>query len=277
MAEYITKIRTAQGDLPVDYKSLANRPTASSVSTVTAGDASSALGYGTTANEYQLACGRYNTNTDAPTSLTDTSGSVFVVGVGTAASSLSNGFRVSTAGIAYACGTFKTSGADYAEYFEWADGNPFNEDRRGYFVTLDGEKIRKATADDDYILGIVSVNPSIAGDTQSEEWQGRYLTDVFGEKLIEEKAIVNEKGETVIVKEWVVNPEYNPDMEYVSREDRQEWDAVGMLGKLVVVDDGSCVVNGYCKVDNEGRATASDNGIRVLSRLDANHIKVMML
>ena len=277
MAEYITKIRTAQGDLPVDYKSLANRPTASSVSTVTAGDASSALGYGTTANEYQTAIGRYNTNTAAPTSLTDTSGSVFVVGVGTAASSLSNGFRVSTAGITYSCGTHKTSGADYAEYFEWADGNPDNEDRRGYFVTLDGEKIRKATADDDYILGIVSVNPSIAGDTQSEEWQGRYLTDVFGEKIIEEKAIVNEKGETVVVKEWVVNPEYNPDMEYVSRENRQEWDAVGMLGKLVVVDDGSCVVNGYCKVDNEGRATASDSGIRVLSRLDANHIKVMML
>lgn len=277
MAEYITKIRTANGDLPIDFKSTVNRPTASSVSTVTAGDASSALGYGTTANEYQTAIGRYNTNTAAPTSLTDTSGSVFVVGVGTSASSLSNGFRVSTAGITYSCGTHKTSGADYAEYFEWADGNPFNEDRRGYFVTLDGEKIRKANADDDYILGIVSANPSIAGDTQSEEWQGRYLTDVFGEKLIEEKAIVNEKGEPIIVKEWVVNPEYNPDMEYVSRENRPEWDAVGMLGKLVVVDDGSCVVNGYCKVDNEGRATASDSGIRVLSRLDENHIKVMML
>ena len=277
MAEYITKVRTVNGDLPIDFKSTVNRPNASSVSTVTSGDASSALGYATTANEYQLACGRYNTNTDAPTSLTDTSGSLFVVGKGTAASALSNAFRVSTTGITYSCGTHKTSGADYAEYFEWADGNPFNEDRRGYFVTLDGEKIRKANADDDFVLGVISVNPSIAGDTQSEEWQGRYLTDVFGEKLIEEKAIVNEKGETVVVKEWVVNPEYNPDMEYVSREDRQEWDAVGMLGKLVVVDDGSCVVNGYCKVDNEGRATASESGVRVIARLDENHIKVMML
>ena len=26
------------------------------------------------------------------------------------------------------------NGADYAEYFEWADGNPNNEDRRGYPV-----------------------------------------------------------------------------------------------------------------------------------------------
>ena len=277
MADYITKIRTIDGDLPIDFKSLANRPNVSSVSTVTSGNSSSALGYGTTANEYQTALGRYNTNTDAPTSLSDTAGSLFVVGKGTGSSDLSNAFRVSTAGIAYACGTFKTSGADYAEYFEWADGNPFREDRRGYFVTLDGEKIRKANAEDDYVLGIVSVNPSIAGDTQSEEWQGRYLTDIFGEKIVEEVESVNEKGEVIKERKWVVNPEYDPEMKYVSREDRPEWDAVGMLGKLIVVDDGSCVVNGYCRVDNEGRATASERGVRVLARLDANHIKVMML
>lgn len=272
MADYVTKVRTITGDKQIDFKALANRPMASSVSAVVSGDSSSALGYSTIANEYQLACGRYNANVAAPTGVADTTGSLMVVGKGTAAGSLSNAFRVSTTGIVYGCGTFKTSGADYAEYFEWADGNPENEDRRGYFVTLDGEKIRKANADDDYILGIVSVNPSITGDTQSEEWQGRYLKDVFGEYL----TVKEENEEGVIETKWIENPEYDPDMKYVSREDRQEWDAVGMLGKLIVVDDGTCEINGYCKVDNEGRATISDSGYRVLARIDENHIKVLM-
>ena len=235
-------------------------------------------GVGVTANDYQAVFGTRNVEKDGPTTTGDTSGSLFIIGNGdfTNASGGSNAFRVASNGNVYGVGSFKTSGADYAEYFEWADGNPDNEDRRGYFVTLDGEKIRKATAADDYILGIVSATPSVVGDVQSENWQGRYLTDVFGEKIIEEEEVENEDGKTVTVKKWVVNPDYDPDMKYVSREDRQEWDAVGMFGKLVTVDDGTCEVNGYCKVDNEGRATAAETGYRVLARLDENHIKVLM-
>ena len=30
----------------------------------------------------------------------------------------------------------------------------------------------------------------------------------------------------------VLNPDYNESNEYISREDRQEWDAVGLMGKL---------------------------------------------
>ena len=272
MADYVTKIRTIDGDKQIDFKALANRPTASSVSTVVSGESSSALGYSTIANEYQFVAGRYNANTSAPTGVSDTTGSLMVIGKGTSASSLSNAFRVSATGIVYGNGTFKTSGADYAEYFEWVDGNPENEDRRGLFVTLDGEKIKIANADDDYILGIVSVKPSITGDTQSEEWQGRYLKDVFGEYLTVKEA--NEDG--VIETKWIENPEYDPNMKYVSREDRQEWDAVGMLGKLIVVDDGSCEVNGYCKAGNKGRATKSEYGYRVLARIDEKHIKVLL-
>lgn len=243
-----------------------------------AGNYAFAQGKAVTASANQAVFGSRNVTSAGPASDGDTTGSLLIVGNGALGSTSggSNAFRVATNGSAYGVGSFKTSGADYAEYFEWADGNPENEDRRGYFVTLDGEKIRKATADDDYIVGIVSATPSVVGDVQSEQWQGRYLTDVFGEKIIEEEEVENEDGETVTVKKWVVNPDYDPDMKYVSREDRQEWDAVGMFGKLVTVDDGTCEVNGYCKVDNEGRATAAETGYRVLSRLDANHIKVLM-
>ena len=32
--------------------------------------------------------------------------------------------------------SYSTPASDYAEMFEWEDGNPENEDRVGYFVTL---------------------------------------------------------------------------------------------------------------------------------------------
>ena len=39
----------------------------------------------------------------------------------------------------YGTGAFNASGADYAELFEWADGNPDHQDRAGLFVTLQGD------------------------------------------------------------------------------------------------------------------------------------------
>ena len=47
---------------------------------------------------------------------------------------------------------------------------------------------------------------------------------------------------------------------YTPRAERPEWDAVGMLGVLNVRDDGTCHVNGFCKVADGGIATASDKG-----------------
>lgn len=224
-----------------------------------------------------------------------TAGDAFIIGNGTF-STLSNAFRVAYDGSVYGLSAYGSSGADYAEYFEWADGNPDNEDRRGMFVTLDGEKIRLATADDDYILGVVSANPCIEGDVYSDDWQGKYLTDVFGQRLTqtvhiparyEEQEVTDpETGETttenVLIEEehdavqWVLNPEYDPEQEYVSREDRKEWSAIGLMGKLVVIDDGTCEINGYCKAGVNGIATKADDGYRVMARIDDTHIRVLV-
>ena len=164
------------------------------------------------------------------------------------------------------------------------------------FVTLDGEKIRLATADDDYILGVVSANPCIEGDVYSDDWQGKYLTDVFGQRLTqtvhiharyEEQEVTDpETGETttenVLIEEehdavqWVLNPDFDPEQEYVSREDRKEWSPIGLMGKLVVVDDGTCEVNGYCKAGVNGIATKADDGYRVMARIDDTHIRVLV-
>ena len=254
--------------------------------TIASGVCSHAEGYSTIANQYQYVVGKYNTSTTAPTSVTDTatSAGLFIVGIGTSDSARSNGFRITPAGKVYGTGVFGTSGADYAEYFEWFDGNPNNEDRRGRFVTLDGGKIRYATSNDDYILGVVSANPSVAGDIQSESWHNMYLKDIYGSQLVEVVEVeetTNENGEIIPAhteSRWVLNPDYNPDVKYISREERPEWAAIGIVGKLVVVDDGTCQVNGYCYPNVDGIVTASQEktNYRVMERLDDTHIRIFI-
>ena len=239
-------------------------------------DFAHAGGYYTIANKYQTAIGRGNIDTSAPSSASDTAGSLLIIGNGTSDTDRSNAFRVATDGSVYGCGEYSSSGADYAEMFEWLDGNERNEDRRGLFVTLDGDKIKLANADD-YILGVISVNPSVVGDAQSEQWQGKYLKDVFGCNVTKETAVVDENGKETdkVSISYELNPDYNSECEYISREYRKEWATVGLIGKLVVVDDGTCTVNGYCMPKN-GIATKSETGYRVMKRLDDTHISIIL-
>lgn len=60
-------------------------------------------------------------------------------------------------------GVVNANGSDYAERFETLEDCPV-----GRFVTLDGEKIRLAQPDDDYILGVTSENPAIVGDKDND-------------------------------------------------------------------------------------------------------------
>ncbi|MDE4175809.1 peptidase G2 autoproteolytic cleavage domain-containing protein [Phaeobacter sp. PT47_59] len=82
-------------------------------------------------------------------------------------------------------GTWGTTGADYAEFFEWLDGNPAGEDRRGLSVVLVGNKIRPAQQGEDP-FGVVSATPSVVGDTDNDQWRGKYLRDDFGSHVWEE-------------------------------------------------------------------------------------------
>lgn len=128
-------------------------------------------------------------------------------------------FNLRGDGNAYADGSWNGGGADYAEYFEWSDSNPDAEDRRGISVVLDGDKIREAVAGEEPI-GVISGNPSVVGDAAWNKWSGKYLRDDFG------TYVRDENGERQL------NPAYDPDVEYISREDRSEWDCVGLMGKL---------------------------------------------
>ena len=52
-----------------------------------------------------------------------------------------------------------------------------------------------------------------------------------------------------------------------------------MMGKIVMIDDGTCQVNGYAWSGENGVAThaPSKTKFRVMSRLDDTHIKVVIV
>lgn len=228
------------------------------------GKTSFAGGYNNTANAYNSVIGK-NAKSPTATSPTVNTGDLFVIGSGIEGGAKSNALRVTAASEVMGTTAYAASGADYAENVEWLDGNPNNEDRRGLFVTLEGEKIRLATADDDYILGVISATPSVIGDACTDDWHGKYVTDVFGARVME-------NGAFKLSDDFDIDQDEN----YISRLERPEWATVGLIGKLIVIDDGSCEVNGYCYPSENGIATKADKGYRVMSRIDENHVKIML-
>ncbi|MBT2667115.1 hypothetical protein J7J00_16585 [Bacillus sp. ISL-4] len=201
---------------------------------------------------------------------------------------LANGINASTPGLAAKIlsngnvkidGTFTTPAADYAEMFETTDGNPIEF---GYFVSLEKDKVRIANGQDDFILGISSANPAYLADSGELRWKHKYLTTEWGEILYEETilpSVLDAGGNVVVPKRTELKPVLNPDwdaaVEYKPRSSRPEWIAIGLLGKLLVRDDGSCEVNGYCMPNGEGIATKAKQGYRVLDRTGTNQILVL--
>lgn len=102
-------------------------------------------------------------------------------------------------------GSYVSGGADYAEYFEWADGNPNRQDRVGYSVKLDGHKIVLAEPGDTHdILGIISATPTVIGDSAELAWQDKYLRDDFGRRVMEEYRSVSwtERWIETVTEKW---------------------------------------------------------------------------
>ena len=253
-----------------------------------------AQGYNTTAtNAGSFVSGHHNSAMIDGGGSTDTVGDAVVIGNGTRYNVLSNCFRVTYAGAVYGLSSYNSSGADYAEYFEWLDGNVNNEDRIGYFVTLLGEKIVKAKAGD-YILGVVSGQPCIIGNAD-EDWIHRWEHDDFGRFIkedtyklkkdeyghpIEGEYELDEQGNRIINGwKYTQNPNYDPSQQYIERKDRKEWSAVGMLGVLAVRDDGTCIVNGYAQVTDQSTATRAEvpaaNTYRVIKRTANNVVQII--
>ena len=179
---------------------------------------------------------------------------------------------MTSSGDMWVSGSYSSNGGDYSENYEWIDGNIHNEDRRGLFITVKGRKVILATKDDDYILGIVSANPSIRGNTADSEWFWKYKRDIF------ETHIRDVNGNLIL------NENYDPNKKYISRENRAEYDYIGTHGQLIVVDDGTCEVDGYCGAGLNGVGTKCEDmervyrglAFRVTERLDDTHIRIII-
>lgn len=204
------------------------------------------------ANDYSTALGRYNSS--APED-------AFIIGNGTD-QVRSNAFGITFAGETSAA-SFHGNGADFAQMFEWEDGNVFREDRIGCFVTLDHGKIRLAQPSE-YILGVTSESSSHVGNSEALNWQGMYLKDPWRRPLFDMQGMT------------LINPAYDSSKSYVPRHLRPEWAAVGMVGQLLVQDDGTCQVNGFCQCGENGVATASEAGYFVMERLSESHVSIIL-
>ncbi|WP_431803657.1 peptidase G2 autoproteolytic cleavage domain-containing protein [Halobacillus andaensis] len=173
-----------------------------------------------------------------------------------------------------------TGGADYGEMFETIDGNSIDV---GYFVTpAQNDKIRKATSSDKFILEVTSATSSLVGNSAALSWQGKYIRDEWGRKQYHEVTIPGERdsqGNIHIPKrtenQVQLNPDWNAEQPYVSRLERPEWVRVGLVGQILVRDDGTCETHSYCWPNDEGIATHAEKGYFVLKRTSPNQILVL--
>ena len=135
-------------------------------------------------------------------------------------STYSNVFKVSATGDVTYDGSSSSPAADFAEMFEWKDGNPDNEDRTGITVVLDGGQI-KPCPDGETPIGVISATAGFIGNNPLA-WHGKFNADNLGRRT------------------GAIDPNYNPetageaDANYIPRTERKEWATVGLLGRIRV-------------------------------------------
>ena len=136
-----------------------------------------------------------------------------------------------------ATNTVISPNADYAEVGEWADGNPLAEDRLGYFVA---------------VAEIADNTTKIRKATSKDDVRG---VTVYNPAF---------SGNAAASK-------YS-----AAGELRRQYNYVGVMGIIPVIDYGRCTVRGRCMPDDDGTAIPSTNnmGYAVLERVDATHVLI---
>ena len=116
---------------------------------------------------------------------------------------------------------------DYAEMFEWEDGNSDNEDRVGYSVSLVGDKI-KIAEEGEMPIGIVSVKPAVCGDSPLY-WKDKWKRDEWGRRILNEVQCVK----------WEYQHEKEPAIEAVEAVEAQDavYETVTKQRQKVVVNE----------------------------------------
>lgn len=127
--------------------------------------------------------------------------------------------------------------ADYAEVGEWADGNPLRENRLGYFVAI-----------------------AKVGDNTTKIRKATSEDDVRGVTVYNPAFSGN-----AAASKYGIDGELRPQYNYV-----------GIMGIIPVIDNGRCTVPGRCMPGDDGTAIPSTNnmGYGVLERIDATHVLI---
>lgn len=249
-------------------------------------------------------------------------------GIGIILETTNFGLNPTAQGIA---NNWMAGGADYAEYYEWEDGNPNADDRVGYFVAHQMDKILLA-ADNDSVFGVTSGKYSVVGDSAELHWQGAVQTDDFGRvrqtlswkeayrmilgsmyrtvppqlqwvmnNHVDDETILTALLEAITMNKLYVETASTPELpnllqiteklnstkplpinisapdldttkEYVPRSKRPEWSAVGLMGKLRVRQNGTCLAGDRCDCLN-GIAVAGTKWY-VLKRINDEVIEI---
>jgi trimeric autotransporter adhesin len=119
--------------------------------------------------------------------------------------------------------------ADYAEYFETA--NPSGIEA-GFAVKLNLDGLLEIATSGEILAGIVSAAPAVIADAAWSSWHDKWLKTEFGAYQLDENG------------ERTLNPAWDSELEYQSREERPEWVTVGLLGKIWVRTYGEHLLPG---------------------------------
>ena len=155
-------------------------------------------------------------------------------------------------GNGYCDGAWTGGGADFAEFMEWADGNPLDEDRTGKTVAVAVQdttghitpKIKIAEAGD-VVIGAVSANPTTVGNSDWNKWQGKYLKNKYGAYLLDEN------GEREINPAW----DGTSSEDHLPRSERKEWSQIGIVG-FVIIDDGQVTGDNWISFGSLGEGVS---------------------
>ena len=94
---------------------------------------------------------------------------------------------------------------------------------------------------------------------------------ILAEKDEEGNIIAQER----IERQPMLNPEWDSAQEYVPRLKRPEWATVGVLGKLIVYDDGTLQRGDMCRCGAGGKAVKSiKGGYPVLKRVSDDKVLI---
>jgi hypothetical protein len=119
------------------------------------------------------------------------------------------------------------AGFDYAEFFESVSGLSLTI---GKTVVLQDGKVRYYNAEidtPDLIVGVIRSKAAgnscgIVGNAAGLYWAGKYLQDEYDDIIIDETG------------NFTDNPAFDPAEVYIPRENRPEWNLIGLLGQLTV-------------------------------------------